>query len=231
MPSLLHEALLLLFRNRPTLAPELLRDALEVDLPPFSEACIADASLTQIVPPAYNADLVVLLLNNVPVYGIIVEAQISVKDEKRYTWPHYTMALRAKLQVPVCLLVVAPIASVAQWASQEIDIGQPCSPFRPLVLGPGAVPYVTDPDQAKRQPEAAVLSVLAHGQESEGIKVALAAMDAMVGLDDDRAKLYHDLILSALNESARRTLEELMTSGRYEYQSDFAKKYVADCHC
>jgi hypothetical protein len=33
MPSLLHEALVLLFRNRPELAPELLRDALRIELP------------------------------------------------------------------------------------------------------------------------------------------------------------------------------------------------------
>lgn len=33
MPSQLHEALLLLFRNRPALAPELLREALDVPLP------------------------------------------------------------------------------------------------------------------------------------------------------------------------------------------------------
>jgi hypothetical protein len=117
---------------------------------------------------------------------------------------------------------------VAKWASQEIDVGQPYSPFRPLVLGPGAVPYVTDPDQAKLRPEAAVLSVLAHGQESEGVEVALAAMGATAGLDDDLAKLYYDLILSALNQSARKALGELMTSGRYEYQSDFARKYIAE---
>jgi hypothetical protein len=33
MPSRLHEALMFLFRNRPTLAPELLQDALHVELP------------------------------------------------------------------------------------------------------------------------------------------------------------------------------------------------------
>jgi hypothetical protein len=38
MPSQLHEALLLLFRNRPSLAPELLRDALHVELPEYTEA-------------------------------------------------------------------------------------------------------------------------------------------------------------------------------------------------
>src|SRR4051812_48765491 len=38
MPSMLHEGLLLLFRNRPTLAPELLRDALGIPLPAYTEA-------------------------------------------------------------------------------------------------------------------------------------------------------------------------------------------------
>jgi len=36
VPSQLHEALLLLFRNRPGLAPELLRDALHVELPQYT---------------------------------------------------------------------------------------------------------------------------------------------------------------------------------------------------
>jgi hypothetical protein len=73
MPSQLHEALLLLFRNRPTLAPELMRDALHVELPAFTEARIDSGDLTDIKPAEYRADLVVLLLNGVPVYGIIVE--------------------------------------------------------------------------------------------------------------------------------------------------------------
>src|SRR3981081_1010912 len=40
MPSHLHEALSLLFRNRPALAPELLRDALHVALPEYTEVRI-----------------------------------------------------------------------------------------------------------------------------------------------------------------------------------------------
>jgi hypothetical protein len=45
------------------------------------------------------------------------------------------------------------------------------------------------------------------------------------GLDDERARFYGDLVLNSLNEAARRTLEAMMKG--YEYQSDFAKKYVA----
>lgn len=58
MPSQLHEALLLLFRNRPALAPELLRDALHVELPQYTEARIDSADLTDIQPAEYRADLV-----------------------------------------------------------------------------------------------------------------------------------------------------------------------------
>jgi hypothetical protein len=50
VPSQLHEALLLLFRNRPALAPELLRDTLRVDMPPYTEARIESAELTDVQP-------------------------------------------------------------------------------------------------------------------------------------------------------------------------------------
>lgn len=43
--------------------------------------------------------------------------------------------------------------------------------------------------------------------------------------DDDRARFYYDLVYTSLNEAARRALDEKMKG--YEYQSDFAKKYVA----
>lgn len=62
MPSQLHEALLLLFRNRPALAPELLRDALHVELPAYTETRIESAELTDVQPAEYRADLVVLPL-------------------------------------------------------------------------------------------------------------------------------------------------------------------------
>jgi hypothetical protein len=60
MPSHLHEALLLLFRNRPALAPELLREALHVQLPDYTDVRIDSADLTDIQPAEYRADLVVL---------------------------------------------------------------------------------------------------------------------------------------------------------------------------
>jgi hypothetical protein len=54
MPSQLHEALLLLFRNRPALAPDLLRDALHLQLPPYTHARLDSADLTDIQPAEYR---------------------------------------------------------------------------------------------------------------------------------------------------------------------------------
>jgi hypothetical protein len=54
MPSQLHEALLVLFRNRPELAPELLRDALHVQLPAYTEARVKSAELNDVQPAEYR---------------------------------------------------------------------------------------------------------------------------------------------------------------------------------
>ena len=78
---------------------------------------------------------------------------------------------------------------------------------------------------AARRLELAVLSVLAHGEGEQGAAIAAAVLPAIQELDDDRARLYYDLVYNSLNTAARRALEELMKG--YEYQSDFAKKYVA----
>ncbi|WP_437689035.1 VOC family protein [Sorangium sp. So ce176] len=52
------------------------------------------------------------------------------------------------------------------------------------------------------------------------------ALMAATRLDQERQALYFDVVLSSLNEAARRSLEEKMKSG-YEFQSDFARSYVA----
>lgn len=90
MPALKHEAIVRLFRNRPELAPELLR-GLEVPLPAYSETRIESADLTHIEPAEYRADTVVLLgagkPKSKPVLGIVAEVQLSRQKRKRFTWP------------------------------------------------------------------------------------------------------------------------------------------------
>jgi hypothetical protein len=57
MPSLLHETIIALVRERPELAAHLLRELLHVALPNFTEARLAEASLNDLVPTEYLAVL------------------------------------------------------------------------------------------------------------------------------------------------------------------------------
>jgi hypothetical protein len=104
MASMKHEGLLTLFRNRPTLAAELLQDALGLELPAWSEARVESAEFTQVVPTEYRADLVVLLLDGKPILAIVVEVQLSRDEDKRKSWPLYLTSLRSRVGCPAVLM-------------------------------------------------------------------------------------------------------------------------------
>lgn len=88
---------------------------------------------------------------------------------------------------------------------------------------------ITDEAAAIADPELAVLSVMAHGNGADTervVSMANAAQQASRHLDADRARLYVDLIHYSISEAARRALRAVDMS-KYEYQSDFAKQYIA----
>jgi hypothetical protein len=59
-------------------------------------------------------------------------------------------------------------------------------------------------------------------------RIALAALEACLGLDAERATFYADVVRVALGEAARAALESLMQSPeRREFQSEFARKYTS----
>jgi hypothetical protein len=232
MPSQLHEAHVLLFRNRPEMAAELIRDVLGGEIPSFREAQVFSAELTEIAPAEYRADLIVRLFGDScgenPVYAVIVEVQLQRKEEKRYVWPYYAASLRARLRCPVGLLVVAADDAVARWASKPVKTGG-VFPYAPYVLGPSGVPAVESEVEARAHPELAVLSAMAHGRDADparAARIAAAAHAASLNLDDDVSRLYFDLVSNSLSEAARRALKSMDIS-KYEYQSEFARRYVA----
>jgi hypothetical protein len=183
-----HEAIVELFRARPTIAAELLRDALGVRVVAFSAVRIDESSFAQLVPTEYRADVVAVLLDqrNRPRQAIIIEVQLRIDRAKRFSWPLYTAALYARLRCPVCLLVVTTNPAVAKWASRPIQTFQPAAQFVPLVVGPELVASITDPTVAARAPERAVLSVMAHGRSAGAEEMALVAIEAAARLDDER---------------------------------------------
>jgi hypothetical protein len=225
MPSRLHEALLLLFRNRPELAPELMRDVLHVELPEYREVRIESTDLGEVEPSEFRADLIVLLVDGKPVLAIIVEVQLSEKKRKRFTWPVYVAGARARFECPAVVLVVTSSEKVARWAARPIALG-PGASLTPLVIGPKGVPVVTDSEEAASDPELAVLSVLAHGRGEPELaaRIGLAAARASRGLDEERGLLYSSLIRSALSEAARKAFQ-MLPEGMQFFDDEMQKSY------
>jgi hypothetical protein len=59
--------------------------------------------------------------------------------------------------------------------------------------------------------------------------IAAAAILACAGIDAERSRLYFDLIFISLSANAPEAIEANMVKNSlgYEYQSDFARRYVA----
>jgi hypothetical protein len=208
MPSWDHEGIVELFRKDPRLAAELLAGPLGVDLPAFSDLDVPPSTMAELKPAEIHADLVVVLRDGShPVLGIVVEVQRKVDKNKLFAWPAYVTWLRRELRAPCCVLVVARSERVANWASRTIVIG-PGAALQPQVVRPSSVPVVDKLEHARKAPELAVLSAIAHGRGSieTAVKVALAAITAAHELDRDRFLLYSGLILAALSEAARKAL-------------------------
>jgi hypothetical protein len=213
-----------MFRHRPELAAELLTVAFGLSLPSYDHARLGSGELT---PIEHRADTVVeLRTGKTPVLAVVVEVQLSRDPAKRFSWPVYQAVVRARLRCPTALLVICPDAATAAWCASTIQLG-PTNTFTPIVLGPRQIPRMTDPYGAADNPELAVLSAMAHGGRADQDKVLHTVPAALLSVDDQHAKLYYDLVLAALPAAARRHLEELMTTA-YQYQSDFARKYVAE---
>ena len=227
MPSFPHEAPLTLLRERPDLAAHLLREVLGLELPPFNGATVDAADHTDLVPVERRADLVVTLQDaSRVVMGILIEVQMRIVPEKRFAWPHYAAGLHERLRAPVCLLVLAADEATARWARSPITTLQPGSPFAPLVIGPANIPAIRAAHEARRLPELAVLSAMAHGNAPGGLDVVRAAIDALAALDRERQLLYFDIVLRGLNEASRQALEHDMQTHGYEW-SDWAKEQQA----
>jgi hypothetical protein len=222
-PTREHNTLAELFRNRPTLAPELMRLLGRGKLPAFRDAAVGDTNLSTTLES--RADMVVVLSKNRPVLAIAVEVQRTCDSRKRRSWPLYEAALGYRHQCPACVLVIATSGRIARWAARPIPLGPTGSRCQPLVIGGDLIPRITDLEDALRNPELAVLSAMAHGKAARGIEVAKAAVAALAGLDAERGADYFDLIVAALPKVAPRALEALIMEGKHMPQSEWARRH------
>jgi hypothetical protein len=211
MPSFEHNGLVEMFRENPSLALLLLEQILHLPVPPHTSVAVVEAALDQLVPIEFRADLVIEVKHgDQVVFAIVLEVQLGEDPDKKNSWPVYLTVTRARRKgCPVCVLVVAPNAKVAAWAAKSIALGLPGDTIQPRVLGPPELPRVTDPAEVRRQPEIAVLSAMAHGNEPDGLEVVMAVLANLEGFDEARASVYRTLIYDALAESLRRKVDQM----------------------
>jgi hypothetical protein len=218
----------LLFQNRPRLAAELYALVSGQPLPEFAEATVEDPALPEVRIATRRGDCLVTLRDarRRAVLAIVVEIQRARDPDKRRRWPLYAAAHASELGCPVVVLVVCTDRAVARWAERVAD--QIRREPTVLVLGPDAVPRLTDLPEERRSAELAVLSVQAHGREPDALGMVQAALRAAEGVPVDRVMVYFDLVMASVGEAIRRELEELMQPGKYEYQSEFARRYFGE---
>ena len=207
-PSLAHQGLVQFLRDHPALALRLLPPEAGID--PEGPVRDVAAEIVEPVPRELRADLVLLLREGQPeALGVVVEAQLRVDDEKRWTWASYLAGLQQRHRLPFALVVVTPSARVAEWARRVGDRG-PGLWLRPWVIGPAEVPAITDPAQAHAAPALAALSAMLHGGGPKGRAVVEAALLATSALDPHQQWVYTALIINALGPAGRANLEAFM---------------------
>jgi hypothetical protein len=190
-------------------------------VPQFAHVRLAETALHEIVPVEHHADAVVLLIDDTPAMGVVVEAQLQPDDRKRFTWPLYAIAARARHLCPCIVLVLTADEATARWAAKPIDLGGG-SYYRVHVIGPDGIPVVTEIERAMAVPELVLLSVMAHGRDdpSQALQIAVAAVAAIEPLPEDRRVVYFRLVETSLSEAARKAFEMLPQTQRLMSESE-----------
>jgi len=217
----------------PRLVATLVRRVFDIDIPLDVQIYQALDTVREIDYPDLNADGVVLFHDDDDPSAreaFVVEVQLRPDEDKRYSWPMYVGGTRRRLRCPVTLVVITTSQSTARWCSEPIDLGRGCMILRPLVIGPDQIPRSVAADEARNDPDLAVLAVIAHGRKpgSEALgRVALEASSALAQRGDPRATLLIDLILAFLDEKTLERLENMMDQSTDTRFSPFAKRHFA----
>ena len=223
MPTLEHNVLVEMFRENPELAPRFLVTLFHLEVPLHASVAVVESSLDQLIPVEFRADLVLELRDakGTLVLAIVLEVQRDKDPDKRFSWPVYLTVVRARKRCGVVVLVVAPDADVAAWSAENIDLGLGLGNVRPLVLGPAVVPEITDPAEAEKATELAVLSAVAHGNGPNGLAVLRAALVPLERLDREHAAGYFQMIWNGLREPMRQAMEVLVMERQIQGEASF----------
>lgn len=197
-----------MFRERPDLLLGLLRDELLAVAPLYDRVEDKSNDLSNLVPVALRADLVLVFYQGQRVVMVLVlEVQRAPDVDKLTSWPGYVGELVHRYRCPVYLVVAAGEETTARWAAEPNPYFQPNSPFLPLVLGPQEIPVVVSEHEAARAPELALLSLSVHASGPQGDDVATAVMRVAERAGAEYKIMVMALLQQLLDETRRHLIE------------------------
>lgn len=216
MPSTPHEAPLELLRQNPMLAAILLRQA-GVRIRRKVTARTGPTDLTVVTTKQFIADNVTVLEaeDGKATWVTVNEPQLGIDASKRWSWPVYLTAIRARLKCPATLLVFCYDKKTADWARQPIDIGHPGFVLRPVIIDADNTPDPADPALSEFGAELAVLGAHTGALDLTDPDVQDLVVAKITQPDAERAKLYASFILNIAPDSARRALEVKMAAADF----------------
>ncbi|GAA2628246.1 hypothetical protein [Streptomyces axinellae] len=215
-----HETAHRIFQERPALLAPTFR-LLGVSLPEDSSVEVLTPDATELKPIERRIDTVLRLR---PRDGgkptlLAIEAQSRCDPDKVESWAYYLGYLMAKEDCFALLVVVCQDKKTAEWAMGPFHLGpddwQPLT-VRPLVLGPGNVPVIIDPEEAAQDLAMAAFTAVTHGKSPDNTAILEALAHALGRADSDTLKYYAELVESGLGEPrALKTWRALMQNGSY----------------
>jgi hypothetical protein len=231
MPSVPHEMLVELLAKSPQLLPPLLGARLDaaVELAAGSRAedlCIHCGQATTSRLPVLSADLGLELRRPATVHpsmALTVEVQLTLDDDKPYSWIPYLGGQYYRLHVPAYLLVVTNDPVIAAWAAGPFRAGH--LTLEPWVLGPADVPAITTIEAARKSLEMTLFSGIVHGRERVAVRIGPVLRRVLDEAPDDVGLYYWDAFLASLTKPIRKELE--MQLQNFQPRSDWSKEIFA----
>lgn len=188
--------------------------------------------LTEIRPVERRVDTLLRITTEEGPFLLIVEAQTSKDPGKADSWAYYATYLRIIYQLPVYLLVVCRDEAVATWARNPVPNSAPRWPtvtVKPLVLGPGNVPVITDPAEAAADIPLTALSAITHAADPSINAILKALATALRGEDADDLAIFGELTELGLgNTPAADIWRQLMTVDLSFFRSPTAERLRAE---
>ncbi|MGV9925882.1 hypothetical protein [Nocardia rhamnosiphila] len=188
--------------------------------------------LTEIRPVERRVDTLLRVTTEEGPFLLIVEAQTSKDPGKADSWAYYATYLRVIYQLPVYLLVVGRDEAVATWARNPVPNGAPRWPtvtVKPLVLGPGNVPVITDPAEAAADIPLTALSAMTHAADPRINAILKALATALRGEDADDLAIFGELTELGLGDTPAADIwRQLMTVDLSFFRSPTAERLRAE---